>query len=283
MRELRERKTSTNGTWQEKLDAELEMTHRRLEIEKTVRSTSAKLPKLKITPFKGTPTDWVRFENMLVTQVQNKPITEEEKFGYLLEMVSPKVRGRIVNLKPSALGYKIVWERLEKEYGQTKPVVNTHVEEIMNLPTVKGSNFSRVQEFYEKVSRNYDALLTMGQGNMLQGFVTSTLNKLPQVRPDLVRTDDNWENWDMETLINNLQRNKTEDHPGHSGDPPRGKSTGSHSKGVTNRKKGQHRPAFIATRATGETHATPSAHWRFGESILLTTGCVSTVVELGTV
>lgn len=53
--------------WQEKLDAELEATHKRLELEKDARSTTAKLPKLKIIPFKGTPTDWVRFANMFVT------------------------------------------------------------------------------------------------------------------------------------------------------------------------------------------------------------------------
>lgn len=43
----------------------------------------------------------------------------------------------------------------------------------------------------------------------------STLNKLPHVKPDLVRVDDNWEGWEMEVLISNLQawlkRNKCED------------------------------------------------------------------------
>ena len=76
--------------WQEKIDAELQATHKRLELEKEARSTSAKLPKLIITPFKGTPTDWVRFENMFITQVHNKSISAEEKFGYLLEMVRSK-------------------------------------------------------------------------------------------------------------------------------------------------------------------------------------------------
>ena len=49
----------------------------------------------------------------------------------------------------------------------------------------------------------------------------STLNKVPQVRPDIVQTDENWENCDMESLINNLQewlkRHKVDDAPGDSG------------------------------------------------------------------
>ena len=53
--------------WQEKIDAELEVTHKWLELEKEAHSTTVELLKLIITPFKGTPTNWVRFENMFVT------------------------------------------------------------------------------------------------------------------------------------------------------------------------------------------------------------------------
>ena len=84
--------------WQENFEAELEATHRRLELEKNACSTTAKLPKLRITPFKGTPMDWVRFSNMFVTQVHAKPISTKEKFRYLLEMMSPKVRESMANL-----------------------------------------------------------------------------------------------------------------------------------------------------------------------------------------
>ena len=48
------------------------------------------------------------------------------------------------------------------------------------------------------------------------------LNKLPHVKPDLVRVDENWEEWSMEDLINALQKwlrrnhvekGKSEKHP----------------------------------------------------------------------
>ena len=74
--------------------------------------------------------------------------------------------------------------------------MNAHREEIVNLPIVKGSNYLKIQEFYESVSRNYNALLSMGEADILRGFVMSTLNKLPQLTPDIVRTDENWENYD---------------------------------------------------------------------------------------
>ena len=194
-------------------------------MEKAAKATHAKLPKLRITPCKGTSSDWVRFENMFITQVHSRRVSDEDKFGYLLRMVAPKVRERISNLKPSALGYKTAWERLQKEYGQTKLVVNAHMDEIINLRTVKGNSYDKVRDFYERLSKNFDALQTLGKEDMLRGFVMTTLKKLPQVKPDLVRVDVNWEERDMKELIENLrkwlQRNKTDDSSADSGDSRR--------------------------------------------------------------
>ena len=71
------------------------------------------------------------------------------------------------------------------------------------------------------MSRNYDTLLTMGEADRLREFVTSTFNKIPQVRPDIVPTDENWENWDMEALIHKLRqwlkRHKVDDTSEESG------------------------------------------------------------------
>ena len=65
------------------------MAEKKLEMDTATKATHAKLPKLRITPFKGTSSDWVRFENMFTLQVHSRPVSDEEKFGYLLEMVVP--------------------------------------------------------------------------------------------------------------------------------------------------------------------------------------------------
>ena len=55
----------------------------KMEMEMTAKASLAKLPQLKITPFKGTAADWVRFENMFLMQINSRPISDEEKFDYL--------------------------------------------------------------------------------------------------------------------------------------------------------------------------------------------------------
>ena len=210
---------------EEKMTAELKLTGTKIEMEKAAKAARAKLPELKITPFNGTSGDWIRFEDMFTSQIESKPLSDEEKYGYLLELVAPKVRDRLANLKPGTLGYKTAWDRLRTEFGQSKTVVAAHMEEIIDLPVTRGLNYERVREFYEKLSKNFDALQTLGEGEMLKGFVLSTPNKLPQVKPDLVRTDKGWEDWNMERLINSIQkwlkRNKPEDNHKEQTEPKR--------------------------------------------------------------
>ena len=69
--------------WQEKMRAELEMVEKKIETEKATKAACAKLPELKITPFNGTPADWIRFQNMFTSQIHDKPLSDEEKYGYL--------------------------------------------------------------------------------------------------------------------------------------------------------------------------------------------------------
>ena len=103
-------------------------------------------------------------------------------------MVNGKVREKISNLSRSSTGYTAARERLKREYGRTKLVVNAHIDEVVNLVTVKGSSYERISVFYESLIKNYDALQTLGEHEKLDGFVMCTINKLPHVKPDLVRS-----------------------------------------------------------------------------------------------
>ena len=44
---------------------------------------------------------------------------------------------------------------------------------------------------------------------MLKYFVMSTLNKLPHIRSDLVRTDGNLEKWIMKDFLESLKKEKS--------------------------------------------------------------------------
>ena len=123
-----------------------------------------------------------------------------------MELIDPKIRDRSANLKPGELGYQTAWDRLKAEYGQTKVVIAANFDQIINLPTVRGTGYNKVYDFYESLSKSFDALHTLGEGSMLKGLVIPMVNKLPNIKADLVRTDEKWEEWGMENLIKALQK-----------------------------------------------------------------------------
>eukprot|EP00112_Aurelia_sp_Birch-Aquarium-sp1_P013324 Seg2820.4 transcript_id=Seg2820.4/GoldUCD/mRNA.D3Y31 product="hypothetical protein" protein_id=Seg2820.4/GoldUCD/D3Y31 len=76
----------------------------------------------------------------------------------------------------------------------------------MSLQTIHGSQPGRVHEFYEKLVTSVQALETMGKLIEVNGYVRMTLDKLPAIRADLVRMDDNWQKWGFPQLIEALRK-----------------------------------------------------------------------------
>ena len=58
--------------------------------------TTAKMPKLVITKFAGTPQDWVRFWGQFDSQINKSAVDEVTKFSYLKELVEIKVESLLM-------------------------------------------------------------------------------------------------------------------------------------------------------------------------------------------
>ena len=145
----KERYMQEKSLWEKRMKAEIKLAEKKLEIECEGKATFSKLPEWRVTQFKGTIADWIRF----TSQVLSKGFSDEVKFGYLLEMVNSKVRDKIANLKTGKVGLETAWDRLKMEYGQRNAVVNTHIDGIVNLPTIKGANYEKIQDFYDKLKK----------------------------------------------------------------------------------------------------------------------------------
>ena len=65
-------------------------------------------------------------------------------------------------------------------------------------------NAHRIHEFCDKLTFCVQSLLTLGELDQVNGYVSMTLDKLPAIRGVLVRTDPTWEQWNFEKLIEAL-------------------------------------------------------------------------------
>lgn len=69
--------------------------------------------------------------------------------------------------------------------------------EILVLPYTPTANPKRIHEFFDKLSHRVQSLETLKQIKKVNGMVSLTLHKLPNIRGDLVRNEPEWESWDF--------------------------------------------------------------------------------------
>ena len=168
-------------------------------------SITAKLPKLLITKFNGSFSDWLRFWNQFQAVIDKQNISEITKFAYLKELMEQKVRTSIDGLPFTEEGYTRAKEILLEKYGNDSEIINAYVEEIIALPTISGTQPNRIHPFFEKLRYSVQSLETLKKLNNVDGYVRMTLNKLPGIRGDLVRRDPTWKDWNFNKLIEALR------------------------------------------------------------------------------
>jgi len=124
---------------EQRLKYERQIEENRKDQSKKDKSINAKLPKLVITKFKGTHTDWLRFWNQFKAEIDSADVSPITKFSYLKELVDAKVRSTIDALPFSSEGYLRAKNILTTKYGKESEIINAHVTKIMSLPVIQGA------------------------------------------------------------------------------------------------------------------------------------------------
>ena len=60
-------------------------------------------------------------------------------------------------------------------------MINGHVQALVNLQTISGTNPNRIHEFYETIITHIQSLETLGKLKEINGYVRTTLDKLPGI------------------------------------------------------------------------------------------------------
>ena len=185
--------------YQRKLDEELEL--QRLERFKKEQQT-AKLPKLTITPFKGTCLDWFRFWEQFEAEVNTRTnMSAISKFSYLRELLDDQPKKEITGLPFSEEGYNKAIEILKKKYGNTSEIIQAHGREILKLPTITTVNLKQIHGFYRSLNVSVNSLKTLEKLDTAEILVLET----GPIKADLIRTDPNWQSWGFEKLLEALR------------------------------------------------------------------------------
>ena len=174
--------------------------------EKSKEVKNIKLPKLSITKFSGKFSDWLPFWNTFEAEIDSTDLPAVSKFGYLKELLEPKVRVDIDGLPFSIEGYERAKNILKSEYGKSSEIINAHIQNIMDLPVITGTDPAKVHDFYKTLSHNVQALETLGKVERVNGTTRAVLEKLKGIKTDLVRGEEGWQEWDLPRLVVALKK-----------------------------------------------------------------------------
>ena len=124
--------------------------------------------------------------NTFEAEIDSTDLPAVSKFGFLKELLEPKIRTDIDGLPFTTEGYERAKNIPKNEYGKTSEIINAHVQNIMRLPTVTGTNPAKVHKFYEALFYNVQSLETLGKIERVNGTTRSVLEKLKGIKADLV-------------------------------------------------------------------------------------------------
>ena len=181
-------------------------------MESQEQGAVAELPKLTIRKFNGTNLDWTRFWGQFTKGIDQSSMAVITKFSYLKEFVVPKVRKSIDGLPFTPEGE-------QSGEGLCEGYPRTAIERLVETSPKRYINFTNGCCTMSSCSK------TLGKLNKVNGNVALTIDKLPGIRGELVRSDEGWQSWDFLQLCAALKswthRNPVESNSVEPPPPPK--------------------------------------------------------------
>jgi hypothetical protein len=120
-----------------------------------------KLPQLSIPMFSGHLQDWVTFKDTFLSLVGNSTtIPDIQKFHYL-SAIKGDARKVIQHIPASEQGFGIAWAILVDRYENERLIINTHIDNIMKLPSLATENTNQLRQIVDTTKCNLEALRAM--------------------------------------------------------------------------------------------------------------------------
>ena len=118
-----------------------------------VEEVSCKLSKLVISSFDGNTLNWTTFPDQFKSSIHSKVgISDIDKFSYLRSFLAPVTLETISGLTLSSQNYSEAIDLLKNRYGNPQTLINSYMEQFVNLETVTKSNDTiRLRKLFNKV------------------------------------------------------------------------------------------------------------------------------------
>ena len=155
-------------------------------IATTAPTSSVKLPKLMITPFRGDLTKWLTFWDSFQTAVdKNTSLNGVEKFSYLKSFLQGPALEAVSGFALLTANYEEALEVLQKRFGDHQLIISRHMDALMKLePVISDRHLRDLRKLFDNAETHIRSLQSLGISPDTYGSLLSPvlLSKLP---PDM--------------------------------------------------------------------------------------------------
>ena len=122
------------------------------------------MPKLVISPFDGNTLNWTTFWDQFESSIHSKrAISDTDKFSYLRSFLAPVALETFSGLTLSSQNYSKAIDLLKNRYENPQTVMNSYMEQFVNLETVtKTNDVIRLRKLFKKVENSMRNLRSLG-------------------------------------------------------------------------------------------------------------------------
>ncbi|KAJ8929080.1 hypothetical protein NQ314_018279 [Rhamnusium bicolor] len=160
---------------------------------------TVRLPKLNLKTFNGDLHDFIPFWEQFKSAVhENKTLDSAAKFNYLKSVLTGRALDTINGLTPSEACYKDAIEMLQTEYGNKDRIVDSYIQQLINLNAAKGKHdIAGLRKLHNTTSAVTRSLTALGISSDRYGLMVKTIlmkslpfqlkvefNKLSEVESD---------------------------------------------------------------------------------------------------
>ena len=117
-----------------------------------------KLPVITIKPFDGEPMNWNAFLEQFNATIDSKELSVVEKLTYLKGLLKGDALQAIEGLPLTNPNYKNAKDLLEKRYGNPQLIISSHMNNLIQLEKVVGTDVRKLRLLYDKIEANVTAL-----------------------------------------------------------------------------------------------------------------------------
>lgn len=122
----------------------------------------ARLPKIELPKFDGSPADWLSFKDMFNSVVSSSPsLTSVEKLQYLKTSLTGSAALLIKNTALTADNFQKSWDALIAFYENKRLLVNATMHSLFHLKRMTKESASELEQLYSNIMQLYRTLETL--------------------------------------------------------------------------------------------------------------------------